>query len=178
MLKVPVRVYLYCVFLIAFCIYFFVSLLLFSSPVNGSTMNLHTNETIVPNSFLTDLLDHSIPGVCGWSKCFFRSKVDPKQFGYLLSISVTRNRSVFVWSQAKKLQRKYGADQFHHIYLDPPLAFEITSNIVDNFKRQRIRNMKDFTVTRNLSMEDLMTRSAVEDDRVPEKDYQEDIIKR
>ena len=100
-----------------------------------------------------DMLEPSIPGVCGHQKCFFRAKSDPTRVGLALC-SYRPNRMEWAWRQAKKLQDRYGA---RHIYLEPPKVMKRVSREAYALIRATMRNnYAEKTMHQKLKIEDFI----------------------
>lgn len=78
------------------------------------------------SSFDWDFLEPSISGVCGMNKCFFRSKNDPTKNGYLIAHHPKCDLDLG-WEIATRLERKYN---IHHLYLSPPQAVPVSSEVI------------------------------------------------
>ena len=100
-----------------------------------------------------DMLEPSIPGVCGHQKCFFRAKSDPTRVGYTVC-SYHPIKMEWVWRQAQKLQDRYGA---RHIYLEPPQVVKgLSREAIGVFSTTRRNNYVEDTMHQDLKIEDFI----------------------
>lgn len=85
------------------------------------------------NNFQWELIDPSKAGMCGFSKCFFRSKLRPDphdfDFGYLVAYKPnTKDCNLTLgWEMAKHLEATY---DLQHLYDAPPERIPVTPQLV------------------------------------------------
>ncbi len=101
---------------------------------------------------LWHMIDLSTPGVCGHSKCFFKSKENPDEVGYAVS-SYHPATMRWVWSQAQMLKEKYGA---HHVYLEGPQTLKVSRDLRSIFRSLREHNFDVGTMHQDLHLEDFI----------------------
>ena len=102
--------------------------------------------------FHWDMLEPSIPGICGHHKCFFRAKEDPEKIGFAIS-SYHPNTMQWAWLQAEKLKEYYGVD---HIYLEPPQGVKVSTGLTQIFTDRRKQVFEEEKMHLDLKVEEFI----------------------
>ncbi len=101
---------------------------------------------------LWHMIDLSTPGVCGHSKCFFKSKENPDEVGYAVS-SYHPATMRWVWNQAQMLEEKYGS---RHVYLEGPQTLKVSRDLLSIFRSLREQNFDVGTMHQDLHLKDFI----------------------
>jgi hypothetical protein len=118
-----------------------------------------------PTPFHWDMLEPSIPGICGHHKCFFRAKEDPEKIGFAVS-SYHLSTMQWAWLQAEKLKKYYGVA---HIYLEPPQGMKVSTELSEVFEDRRDQVFDQDKMHLDLKVEEFIHLSEPgEQEREPE----------
>jgi hypothetical protein len=107
------------------------------------------------STFEWDMLEPSSAGKCGFAKCFFSAKSNPKH-GYIVSINSVEHMKL-AWERALTLENEFKAYQ---VYLTIPLNVTVNSKVMAVFKDATERSEKFEKGKSKLSVIDLIDAAA------------------